>query len=281
MYKMQYSNYKNPNIVSKGWSTSTITNILKDRIYIGDLIQHKYSRVNYKIKKIVKVNKENLIIIENSHESIISKKDFLKVQQLLMEKANENKRSGKTMHILTGITYCKKCGSKITYTKNHGANFKIICSNYKKNGKKACDNIYLDENNIIDNIKKDILEEIKKQNILNIEIKSDTKQEEINKLKQEKNNNINSIKQIYNDVSKKVIGEDMANTLIKQYVEENNKIEDKINIINKNLKEKEINIIEKIKNVDKTELRSLIYSLINKIELSKEEITIHYKFTPS
>ena len=150
-----------------------------------------------------------------------------------------------------------------------------------KNGKKACDNIYLDENNIIDNIKKDILEEIKKQNILNIEIKSDTKQEEINKLKQEKNNNINSIKQIYNDISKKVIGEDMANTLIKQYVEENNKIEDKINTINKNLKEKEINIIEKIKNVDKTELRSLIYSLINKIELSKEEITIHYKFTPS
>ena len=280
MYKMQYSNYKNPNNVSKNWSTSTITNILKDRIYIGDLIQHKYSSVNYKIKKIVKVSKDNLITKENNHEPIISKKDFLKVQQLLEEKANESKRNNKINHVLTGIAYCKKCGAKITYTKNHGTNFKIICSNYKKNGKKACDNIYIDEYNVLEHIKNDILKEIRKQNITKIKIGKENKIQEINKLKLEKNNNINSIKQIYNDISKKIIETNLANTLIEQYVQENKELENKIKILNKSLEEKEINIIETIKHINEAELRSLIYSLINKIELSKEEITIHYKFTP-
>ena len=113
MYKMQYTNYKNPNNISKTWSVSTITNILKDRIYIGDLIQHKYSSVNYKIKKIVKVSSDNLIIIENNHEAIIDKKEFLTVQEMLKERANECKRKTKANHILTGITFCKKCGAKL------------------------------------------------------------------------------------------------------------------------------------------------------------------------
>lgn len=129
---MQYSNYKNPNSSSKKWCTSTITNILKDRIYIGDLVQHKYASVNYKIKKVVKIEKDKNIIIENHHEPIIAKEEFWKVQEMLEQKSNECNRYNREPHILTGIAFCKQCGARITYTKNHGKEFKIICSNYKK-----------------------------------------------------------------------------------------------------------------------------------------------------
>ena len=282
MYKMQYTNYKNPNNISKTWSVSTITNILKDRIYIGDLIQHKYSSVNYKIKKIVKVSSDNLIIIENNHEAIIDKKEFLTVQEMLKERANECKRKTKANHILTGITFCKKCGARITYTKNHGTDFKIICSNYKKNGKKACDNIYISENKVLENIKNNILNEINKRKISKIKIDENNENiAERDRLTKQKNNNINAIKQIYNDTSKGIMESTISKTLIQQYVEENQKIENRINLLNKNLIEKEIDINKTIPKMNSAEFRSLIYTLISKIELTKEEIDIHYKFTPN
>ena len=33
------------------WKHTSVSNIIKNRVYIGDLIQHKYQKINYKIKK--------------------------------------------------------------------------------------------------------------------------------------------------------------------------------------------------------------------------------------
>lgn len=277
MYKMQYTNYKNPNNVNVKWCISTISNILKDRVYIGDLVQHKYSSINYKIKRVVKVEKNKNIIIENNHEAIISKEDFEKVQQMLLKKSNECKRNTRNVHVLTGIAFCKNCGARITYTKNHSNEFKIICSNYKKNGKNACSNIYVNEEYVIKVVINKIIENIKKQNFEKILIKKQTDSiKKLEELKLQKAKNLNAIKQLYVDLSNNKIEEEIARNIIEEYIEENKKIDIKIS---KNYeKPKEINVVKIINESSIERLRSLIFLLIEKIEVSKKEIKIYYKF---
>lgn len=69
------------------WNGTTIRRILKNEVYIGNTVGHKVKKVNYKIKKQVILPKDNWIKVEHTHEPIISKEDFEKVQNIL------NKRS--------------------------------------------------------------------------------------------------------------------------------------------------------------------------------------------
>lgn len=275
-YKMQYSNYKNPNKKLAGWSNSTITNILKDRIYIGDLVQHKYASVNYKIKKIMKLEESEYIVIHDNHEAIINKEDYNKVQQMLLNRANECKRNSKELHILTGIGFCGKCGARITYTKNHGKNYKIICSNYKKNGIKACSNIYLDEQEVINTIKDKIINNIKERGITSIEVNT-LKNEKISKLREEIEKNKCLIKQIYEDRKEGIIDNVNAKELLVKYINENKMAEVKIKkFFNEN--NKLVNIIEQINMAKREEIRSLMLLLISKVMISKELIEIEYNY---
>lgn len=279
MYKMQNTNYKNPNKPSTKWSSSTISNILKDRIYIGDLVQHKYSSVNYKIKKVVKVEDGKNIVIENHHQPIIKKEKFYKVQKLLEQKANECKRQTRREHILTGLAFCGKCGERITYAKNHGKEFKIICSGYKKNGKKFCEGIYVGEKEVVENIKRVMLEKIVQQGIREISISSkEAEIEKIQELEKEKQKNIRAIKNIYSDIAKGLLGKEIGNGIIAEYVNENSEIESKVVKMKAKQGEKIIDVLEAIKQANNSEIRSLFYTLIEKIELTNETITVQYKF---
>ena len=67
-YKEETTNYRNPNKRFYIWSSCMISKILRDRIYVGDLVQHKYTKVNYKIKKTVKVDPSQHIIVTDNHE---------------------------------------------------------------------------------------------------------------------------------------------------------------------------------------------------------------------
>lgn len=69
------------------WNGTTIRRILKNEVYIGNTIGHKVKKINYKLKKQIMLDKDEWIKVENTHEPIISKEDFEKVQNIL------NKRS--------------------------------------------------------------------------------------------------------------------------------------------------------------------------------------------
>jgi len=68
---------------NKLWNGTTIRRILKNEVYIGSTIGHKVKQINYKIKKQIMLNKDEWIKVENTHEPIISKEDFDKVQNIL------------------------------------------------------------------------------------------------------------------------------------------------------------------------------------------------------
>lgn len=65
------------------WNSTSIRRILKNEVYIGNTIGHKVKKINYKLKKQIMLNKDEWIKVENTHDPIISKKDFEKVQNIL------------------------------------------------------------------------------------------------------------------------------------------------------------------------------------------------------
>lgn len=137
----------------------------------------------------------------------------------------------------------------------------------------------MSENEVIKIIKKCILNKIKSKDIGKIKIdNNDKKMEKINELISEKEKNIKSIKQVYTDIANEMLKQEIANKLILEYAKENERIDRDIDKMKKGMTEEFFDVIEMIEKSEPKELRSLIYTLIQKIELKNDSIRIYYKF---
>ena len=97
--------------IMKKWNPEMVNSILRSENYTGTLFQGKKRKLNYRIDKKIKLDKENWIVTENHHEAIISKENFDKVQDILDRKSKVNKDG--SIDILSGILKCKRCGSNM------------------------------------------------------------------------------------------------------------------------------------------------------------------------
>lgn len=206
---------------------------------------------------------------------------------MLDRKSNEWNYSDSKSHLLRGLVYCKKCKAKITYNKNHGKYFRCICSTYKKQGSKFCNNIHLREDALIEAVFSDIRKQIKKllkyeELEFTVENKQDNKKIEFLESKIKEKDNL--IKSLYEDKVNKVISEELFVKLYEQYEEEKKTLKSQIKkemTNNTTLLEKEA-LIQNMKellafkeeNID----RSLLFKLIDRIEINDKNVEIYYKF---
>ena len=97
------------------WSTSTIGRMLHNEVYIGNLVQLKTTRATFGGKKIITKDEEEFVRTENTHQGIIPKSDFDKVQKIIKQ---NNKRKENTTpvnySIFNGILKCADCGRAMT-----------------------------------------------------------------------------------------------------------------------------------------------------------------------
>lgn len=130
--------YKNP--YSEGrkplWCAMTVTNILKNRIYVGDMVQGRYRIKSYKIHVQETVPEDEWYIVENTHEPIISREDFAKVQELL-KKDTRTAPKQKSLYVFSGFLRCADCGRAMTRSVVKGKVY-YYCRTYKEQSKEAC-----------------------------------------------------------------------------------------------------------------------------------------------
>lgn len=111
-----------------------INRIISNKVYIGVLEQGKTTKLNYKSKKEIDVSKEDWIVIQNAHEPIVSKSIFLLANKMLLRDVKQSKDKP---YILSGMLYCKDCGSPMIRRKvksKDGYNIFYICSEYNNHG---------------------------------------------------------------------------------------------------------------------------------------------------
>ena len=121
------------------WSDKTVRRTLQDQMYIGNMVQGKCRKINYKTKSIRSCAPDEWIIVENTHEPIIDRDDFDRVQSMLQRSVKGSSVSG-SIDLFSGLLKCADCGHALIKKTNHNPDKTYVyyrCSTHCK-CKSAC-----------------------------------------------------------------------------------------------------------------------------------------------
>ena len=100
------------------WSNNSVRKILRSREYTGCTVNFKTYSKSYKLKKRLKNDPENTLLIPDTQEAIVSVAHWERVQELLDKKRRPPKDPSK-QGLFSGLVYCPDCGSRLYYYANH------------------------------------------------------------------------------------------------------------------------------------------------------------------
>ncbi|MEG0805237.1 MAG: recombinase family protein [Lachnospiraceae bacterium] len=135
-------NYSNSKALetTNNWSYQTIHTILNNETYIGNLIQNKVNTLSYKDKKKKMLPKDKWIIVKNTHEPIIDRDTFQRVQELQKTKTR-SVYSAEPNGLFSGLIYCADCKHAMSrkYDRRGDRSFiGYMCKTYKTQGRQFC-----------------------------------------------------------------------------------------------------------------------------------------------
>ena len=219
-YNFKWCGNYNPDL--NKWNSKTIHDILTNRIYTGNLVQNKRNKVNYKVKKVVRNNPKDYIVVENTHEAIIDEYLFDEVQKKLPKNVGRNEK--KEQNLLDGLLYCGDCGHRISVQARRKKDNKhyTMCNYYRTYMK---EHLCTTHSNNYDKLEQLILNHLKElclkyldkkkvkesviENYKNINANDNEKEKEI--LSKEINQINDNLDNIYMDKLNKVINEEQFN----------------------------------------------------------------------
>jgi hypothetical protein len=273
-------------------------------MYIGNMVQHTYEKLSYRSKKIRKVNDNDMIIVENTHEAIISREDFDRVQKILKSRSRYNSIKEKK-YLFTGLLKCKECGASLSIsekiTKSNNSHY-TQCNLYRKKGKYGvCTQHRLNYNWL----EEDLLEIITK--ICNKFLQDYDYKEIIMKANEINNNNFNQLtselKNIDDDLLKtNIVIDNLYKDKISSIISEEDfkRMYENYSTEVKTLKTRKVTCEEKIKSIEselssidyegcrgavkqfmsmKKPSRNIIGRIVKKVEISEnKEVDIYFNF---
>ena len=301
MYKYsgsKLSKFDHPEI----WKHTSVSNIIKNRVYIGDLIQHRFQKVSYKVKKRKSLPESEWCIKENAHEALVDKKTFEIAQSIKDSSNTYNPERRNVEYVLSDLVFCKDCGARmsISYDKKRDR-ITMNCNNYRKFSKyDICFSHYINytklENTVYDKLSTMANKYIEdKEEFENI-IKNEYVDPKVEKLKK-----IDELSHTIEDLKRKqdALYDDKFNNIIsiETYQRLFNATEEDIKTANNKLKvlQNEISSIEEdsscyveyldiIKNFlnMKNPTKEIMNRLIDKIYVTKDKkLEIHYRIKKS
>ena len=121
-----------------GWKDQSIVGILERQEYTGCTCNFKTYSKSYKLKKRIPNNPEDMFIVRDTQEAIVSQAQWDRVQELRKNKRRPT-ATGKTS-LFSGLGFCAVCGAKLHFcaAKSLKANQEFFrCANYKS-GRGEC-----------------------------------------------------------------------------------------------------------------------------------------------
>ena len=139
LYKQsQGLKYHCPNGQAKPmWSTITVSNMLKNPVYVGDMVQGRKRVKSYKIHKLEPVPEEQWIVVQSTHEPIVDRDTFAKAKDLLKRDTRTAPKQ-KQVYLFSGFLRCADCGRAMSRIASKGLYVYYQCGTYKSLSKKAC-----------------------------------------------------------------------------------------------------------------------------------------------
>lgn len=298
----------------KEWTAAAITKLLRNIVYLGHMAQGKTTKVSFKSKLTLRNTRQDWIVVENTHEPIVSGELFEMAQKRMKSRTCEKK--GQFCNIFSGIAKCAHCGRNMSAvgTRRKGSPANLACGGYKLHGGKECSNHFIDYNVLYDIV----LQEVRDQaNLtpterdalyqelctqLEAEMDDQGRKSELGKLRAENEKLDRIIEQLYDDNLNGKISEDRFYKLLQKYEKQGEELQRKINALDipddkeqesQKLKEsferlsRLLDRYEEIRELD----ADLLFELIDRIEIGQgwyekteqgrlkhQEIRIYFRF---
>lgn len=120
-YRISKGMEKNQKYKKSKWDVALVTSILQNPAYIGDMEQGLQKGALYRGIPDHRQSKDKRIYVKQTHEPIVDKTIYYKVQELLkeirtrhMKCQNKYKDVHKKEDIFRGLLYCADCGTKLS-----------------------------------------------------------------------------------------------------------------------------------------------------------------------
>jgi DNA invertase Pin-like site-specific DNA recombinase len=115
------------------WFTYSITHMLQNPAYIGQLVSQKKTTPSYKNHKHITRPEEDWVVIENHHEPLIDRETYDIVRRLRANRRRPVK--GQDTGVISGLLYCSDCNSKLSISNTNAVYQYYICSLHRNSNK--------------------------------------------------------------------------------------------------------------------------------------------------
>ncbi len=136
------------------WKYFSIANMLANEMYIGNMVQGKYGSVSYKTKKNKPRPKEQWYRVEGTHEPIIEKELWDKVQAMREQKAKPFTTG--TIGLFSKKALCAECGYVLRSGKRGKWRY-LTCPN-RSVSKDACEGAFIS----VERLERKVIAELKR-----------------------------------------------------------------------------------------------------------------------
>ena len=113
-----FTQHSSGGVKHNAWALTTVNSILRDEVYIGNLVQGKFKSASYRSKKMVPADESEWTVVEGTHEAIISDEVF----SIVHERLARHPRAGKNLrnsYALSGFVKCAHCGGRMNRNVSH------------------------------------------------------------------------------------------------------------------------------------------------------------------
>lgn len=289
--------YKDLPISSRGieknkWTIHAVHNILQNRMYTGDMVQHTQTNISYKSKKKITLDESLWMIVEDTHDPLVDKNTFMLINKKTKNKNRSYSKRSRPERLLEGLLFCHECGNRlgVLYRKKQDY-WCINCNKYARDPvRKLCVSHFFAydyfEKLVLKKIK-ELLSELFKNldmNELNEEIikrtknNSDDYKKRRENIIKEQNKLLETIRTIYKDRLEGNITLDQYKLLFKPYEDKLNDLNIQLEDINIEIEKRKnsvdelpnyINKIKKLLNLNNPN-KHLLFALIERIEADKD-----------
>ena len=259
------------------WTSSTITKMLRNIVYLGHMAQGKTTKVSFKSNISAVNEKERWYIVENTHEPVVSREVFQLAERRSRQRSCVKK--GQFNNIFSGIAKCADCGRGMSTvgTRRKDRLPDLACGGYKQNGKSECSNHFISYdvlyNTVLSSIRNAIRltagerQEVVESTIKRIQKKKNKTDANAEEAVLEKRSSEleKLIERLYEDYASGILGEEHLRRLLQKYGQESRSILQK-------LKEIEQGKGEKSKEELYQKLDELLCKYTNPDELTQETL---------
>jgi hypothetical protein len=160
-YHYQRTGTYPPQAKKNAWLSGTIYQMMRNHVYIGNMVQGKRQVVSFKTKRRRVVPPEDWIIVEGTHEPLIERSVWDAVQKRMSSPIPKKRRLQSTGEpsLFSGILKCVDCDANLAYTEQQlkkSVAKRYRCQGYMSKGTSVCSSHNLPEPMVVEIILNDI-----------------------------------------------------------------------------------------------------------------------------